>query len=161
MTSVHPRLTLGPLNLLPTARQVAIRKWDPLRDLLALQERMNRLFEESLSRGRLGDPVLGGGAWSPLADVYETEEAFVVAVELPGVDEDDIEVHVDGDTLTLRGERRLTLGARPDAFHRMERSHGFFSRSFSFPQEVDPARVTAQFKDGLLRLELPKARPRS
>jgi HSP20 family protein len=138
---------------------VTIRRPDPLRDLLTLQEKMNRLFEESLARSGPHATVLGSGTWTPLADVHETPESFVVQVELPGLGRDDVEVHVDGDSLTLRGERRRT-GARPDSFHRMERSYGFFSRSFQFSEDVDPAGVSAQFKDGLLRLEVPKAHPR-
>jgi HSP20 family protein len=135
---------------------VGIRKWDPLRDLLALQESMNRLFEDSLVRGRPEADGPGGG-WVPAADVYETDTAFVVSLDLPGVAQEDVEVRVDGGELLLRGERRLG-GVRPESFQRMERSYGPVCRSFAFPEEVDPARVTAQFRDGLLRLELPKAR---
>lgn len=139
---------------------MAIRRWDPLSDLLTLQERMNRIFEESLSRSRLPDEVLSSGAWTPLADVYETPEAFVVQVELPGLGSDDVEVEVGEDGLVLRGERRTTSQARPEAFHRMERSYGAFSRSFRFTARVDASRVSAVFRDGLLRLELPKLRSR-
>jgi HSP20 family protein len=134
---------------------VTVRKWDPLRDLLSLQERMNRLFEESFA-GRLEEPaVVGSATWTPLADAYETPEAFVVLLELPGIDENDVEVLVDGDTLTVKGQRRA-LGQRPDRFHRMERSHGPFLRSFQLSEEVDPDRVSAQLREGVLRLELPK-----
>jgi HSP20 family protein len=136
---------------------VTIRRSDPLKDLLTLQEKMNRLFEESLSRSRPGEAFVALGSWSPSADVYETADAFVVQVELPGLGEDDVDVRVDGDELTLRGERRMAGPARPESFHRMERSYGLFSRTFKFPEDVDPARVTAQFRDGLLRLDLPKA----
>jgi HSP20 family protein len=121
---------------------------------------MNRLFEESLSRGRLEGAAFASGSWVPLADVYETADGFVVQVELPGVGEEDVEVQVDGDQLRLRGERRMSDRSRPERFHRMERSYGSFARSFRFPEEVDPARVTAHFRDGLLRLELPRARHR-
>jgi HSP20 family protein len=134
---------------------VTVRKWDPLRDLLSLQERMNRLFEESFA-GRLEEPALvGSGTWTPLADAYETPEAFVFLLELPGVGEDDVEVQVDGDTLSVKGHRGL--GLRPDRFHRMERSHGPFLRSFQLTEEVDSDRIGAQLRDGVLRLELPKA----
>jgi HSP20 family protein len=137
-----------------------IRRWDPLRDLLTLQERMNRLFEHSLVRGRLADPTLASGSWTPLADVYETAESFVVQIEVPGIEEEDIEVHVDGDTVVIRGQRQPVSRTRPDSFHRMERSYGSFSRSFQLPEDVDPDRVTARFKDGLLRVELPKLHAR-
>jgi HSP20 family protein len=139
---------------------VTVRKWDPLRDLLTLQERMNRLFEESFA-GRLEEEALvGSGTWAPLADAYETPEGFVVLLELPGIEKDDVEIQVDGDLLVVKGERR-GLAARPERFHRMERSHGPFLRSFKLSDEVDPDRVTAQMRDGVLRLELPKVRGRA
>lgn len=121
---------------------------------------MNRLLEESLGRGRPAEPLLASGSWIPLADLYETGEAFVVQIELPGLDRDDIEVQVDADAVTVRGERRAREASRPECFHRMERSHGPFARSFKLAEEVDPSRVTAQFRDGLLRLDVPKAHPR-
>lgn len=139
--------------------RVSLRRWDPLRDILHLQERMNRLFEDSLSRGRLEGLAVGSAGWTPLADVLETPEAFVVLMELPGVEQDDVEVQVDGEELVIRGERRLPGPARPESFQRVERSYGVFSRRVLLTAEVDPSRVTAQFRDGLLRLELTKARP--
>jgi HSP20 family protein len=102
--------------------------------------------------------LLSSPGWTPLADVYETPEAFVIHVDLPGLREDDLEVHVDGDQVVLRGERRPLEKTRPESFHRMERSYGLFTRSFQLTAEVDADRVTAQFRDGLLRLELPKLR---
>jgi HSP20 family protein len=138
---------------------VSMRRWDPLRDILHLQERMNRLFEESVSRGLLEGLAVGSADWTPLCDVLETPEAFVVVMELPGVEQDDVEVQVDGSELVIRGERRLPGPARPESYQRMERSYGAFSRRVQLTDEVDPARVTAQFRDGLLRLELRKARP--
>ncbi len=131
------------------------REWDPLRDLLSLQERMNRLFEESLVR--LDPPLLASSTWTPLADVHETEAGFVVQVELPGLKRSDIEVRVDSEQLMLRGKRKMARPARPDRFHRMERSYGPYSRAFRFPVKVDPDRVTTRFENGLLRLDLPKA----
>src|SRR5262245_18414792 len=133
---------------------------DPLKELLELQERMNRLFETSLSRERLDEPGLPSAGWLPAADVLETADSFLIEVELPGLDKDDIEIQVQGDVLTIRGERRMK-GARPDSFHRMERRYGPFSRTFTLTEEVDGDRVSAQFKDGLLRLEAPKVRPRA
>jgi HSP20 family protein len=132
---------------------MTLRRLDPLQDLLSLQERMNRLFEESL-KTRL-DLEAGGQGWQPLSDVYEMAGAFVVLLELPGVEQEDVEIHVDGDVVTVRGQRKLGA-ARPERYHRMERSYGSFSRVFHLAAEVDPEAVSAQFKDGLLRLELPK-----
>jgi HSP20 family protein len=137
---------------------LTVRRFDPLRDLLTLQERMNRLFEESLTRGRSAETLVETAGWAPLCDVYETDAAFVFQVELPGVREDDVEIRVDADRVTLRGERRPGPSARPDSYHRMERAYGAFSRSFELPETVDPSKVLAQFKDGLLRLEVAKVR---
>jgi HSP20 family protein len=139
---------------------MGIRGWDPLGDILSLQETMNRLLEEALSPERHSSPLPASGGWTPAADVYETGDSFVVLMELPGIDEDDVEVAVDGDRLLVKGERRSRLPARPDRFHRMERSHGSFARAFALPQAVDPDQVSAQFRDGLLRIELAKARVR-
>jgi HSP20 family protein len=133
---------------------------DPLQDLLDLQERMNRLFDDTLSRERLSDPALVHGAWVPVADVFETPESYVVEVELSGLGREDVEIHAHGDELVVRGERRPASGGRPDAFHRLERRYGPFARGFRFGEEVDPDRITADFTDGLLRLVVPKWRPR-
>jgi HSP20 family protein len=130
---------------------------DPLQELLDLQERMNRLFDETLTRERLDEPSLLQGAWAPIADVIETEEGYELEVELPGLGQDDVVVQAHGDELVVRGERRPDLGSRPESFHRLERRYGPFSRSFRFSEEVDPDRITAKFDDGLLRLAVPKA----
>ena len=131
---------------------------DPLQELLDLQERMNRLFEETLARERIEDPALLHGTWMPLADVLETPEAYLVELELPGLSRDDVVVQAQGDELVVRGERRPDAGARPEAFHRLERRSGPFARGFRFSEEVDPDRITAAFEDGLLQLTVPKAR---
>jgi HSP20 family protein len=135
---------------------------DPLQDLLNLQERINRLFEESLGRGRAGEAgSFGSGTWAPLADVYETEQAFFILLELPGLERADVEVLAEGKAVTVKGQRRLAASARPESFYRMERSYGSFARAFQFAETIDPDRVDARFEEGLLRLEVPKARPRS
>ena len=139
---------------------VTLRR-DPLQELLDLQERMNRLFDETLARDRLDEPSLLQGSWVPLADVVETPEAYVVDVELPGLSRDDVGIHAQGDEIVVRGERRLDAQSRPESFHRLERRYGPFTRSFRFSEEVDPDRITAEFDDGLLRLEIPKAQPRA
>jgi HSP20 family protein len=139
------------------AQPVTMRRWDPLRDLLNLQERMNRLFDESLSRGRLEDPK-PSPTWTPLADVYEAPETYVVQMELPGLLAEDVEIRVKESRVVVKGVRRLAASTRPDSFHRMERSYGPFERSFVFPDEVDADSVTAVFEGGILRLELQKAR---
>jgi HSP20 family protein len=132
-----------------------MRRWDPLRDLLNLQERMNRLFDESLSRARPDEAP--SPAWIPLADVYETPDGFVVQAELPGLTRAEIDLRIEGNRLVLRGTRRQTAQTRPESFHRMERSYGPFERSFTFSEPLDPENVKAVFEEGILRLDLPKA----
>ena len=121
---------------------------------------MNRLFEASLGPARMETAGLHAPTFSPPADVYETADRFVIQIELPGVDEDDVMVQVEADQVTVRGERRLKAGTRPECFHRMERSYGAFSRTFQLSEEVDPDATTARFRDGLLQLEAPKVRRR-
>jgi len=134
---------------------------DPLQELLDLQERMNRLFEETLGRERLEEPTFVSGGWVPLADVYETPEAYVLELELPGLGRDDVEIQVQVDELVVRGERRPLPGGRPEVFHRLERRNGPFARGFRFTEEVNPDAVSAEFRDGLLRLQVPKVQPRA
>ncbi len=133
---------------------------DPLKELLDLQERMNRLFDETLGRERIEEPTMLHGTWVPVADVFETAEAYLIEVELPGLGKDEIEIQAQDDQIVVRGERQPCRASRPDAFHRLERRHGRFSREFRFTEEVDPDGVSADFSDGLLRLSVPKAQPR-
>jgi HSP20 family protein len=134
---------------------------DPLQELLELQERMNRLFDETLTRDRLDDPPLLQGSWVPLADVVDTPDGYVVELELPGLSREDVAIQAQGDEVLVRGERQPDLGSRPDSFHRLERRYGPFARGFRFSEEVDPDRIQAVFDDGLLRLTVPKARART
>ncbi|HLA79499.1 MAG TPA: Hsp20/alpha crystallin family protein [Vicinamibacteria bacterium] len=137
---------------------MTLRRFDPLADLLSLQERMNRLFEDSLAAGGSEPRGLAASGFSPTADAYETADGFVLQVELPGIQPDDVDLQVDGDQVLLRGERRPTVTGRPERFHRMERPYGHFSRAFRLPQDVDPEGVQARIDDGLLTITLPKAR---
>jgi HSP20 family protein len=138
------------------------RGWDPLGDLLSLQERMNRLFDAHVGRFALECDGTGG-PWQPQLDVCETEDAFVVLVDVPGLQEADTSVRVDGDTLTLRGERRPATGAqRPERFFQMERTQGPFVRTLSFAEPVDGGRVVGRLEDGVWTIDVPKlghARP--
>jgi HSP20 family protein len=132
---------------------------DPLGDILRLQERMNRLFSQSLARETAPVRTLASRTWAPLADVVETPDAYVIAVELAGIAERLIEVVAESDGLLLRGERRLEA-ERLGAFYRMERSYGRFERRFDFSETVDPKAVRGELEDGLLRLTVPKLRRR-
>jgi HSP20 family protein len=130
-------------------------KWDPLSELTSVQKRMNQLFESAMG---VADFDSGGepDSWSPLADVFETAESLVVSVELPGVDQRAIDVRVDGDDLVISGEREIEREGAADQFHRVERPYGKFLRRFHLPSTVDRDAVQAGYRDGLLRVTLPK-----
>jgi HSP20 family protein len=132
---------------------------DPLADILRLQERMNRLFSESLARNVGQARRLESRAWAPAADVVETPDAYLLAVELAGIEEEHVELVAESDGLLLRGERPIDA-VRPHAFYRMERAYGRLERHFRFSEPVDPERVRGEFQDGLLRLTVPKLRRR-
>jgi len=143
---------------------MAIVRWlDPFRDLSAIQERMNQIFEDALARSRGREEGLRTGMWTPAVDIYENNDSVVVKAELPGVERDQISVEVKDGILTLRGERKFEKEVKEESYHRIERSYGNFQRSFSLPVSVEQDEVTARFKDGVLEVILPKkeqARPK-
>jgi len=134
---------------------MAISRWDPFRDLSVLQERMNRLFEDA-GRGYRGDEAAATTTWSPAVDIYETENEIMVKAELPGIDRKDIVLNLDNNVLTLKGERKFEKETRQENYHRIERSYGAFSRAFSIPAIVDEEKIRADYKDGILKIALPK-----
>lgn len=136
------------------------RRPDPLKELLDLQERMNRFFDETLSRDRASEMAPFTPSWVPIADVYDSPEAYLVELELPGLARTDIDLRVKGRELTVRGERH-PVGGRSAAFHRLERGYGPFARSFRFDTDIHGKNVEAEIKDGVLRLTVPKAAPRA
>jgi len=135
---------------------MAVVKWDPLRDLLSIQERMNRLFEQTLSRSRAEEGI-AASTWSPAVDIYETPETIVMKAELPGLSREDIEIHIRDNTLTLRGERRFAKDVQQENYLRIERAYGAFQRSFTLPATMQQDKIRAVFRDGVLELTLPKA----
>jgi HSP20 family protein len=135
---------------------MAVVKWDPFRDLLSIQDRMNKLFEQTLSRSRAEEGI-APSTWTPAVDIYETPEAVVLKAELPGLTRDDIEIQISDNTLTLKGERRFTKGAEEENYLRIERAYGAFQRSFTLPATIHRERIRAVFRDGVLELTLPKA----
>ena len=136
--------------------------WDVVRELASMQERMNRMWTGMHDRGH--EDVTSRGAWLPPVDIYETDaREIVVKAELPGLKREDISLTVENSTLTLKGERRHEDGVKDDRYHRVERTYGAFSRSFTLPSTVDGARVRAEYRDGVLAVTLPlreEARPR-
>ncbi len=141
---------------------MAIVRSDPFRDLFNLQDQLFRTFD-SAYHGRDRDEAQMTATWSPLVDVYEDADGITLKAELPEVDAKDVDIQLEGNTLTLRGERKLENEEKRDGYHRIERTYGSFSRSFTLPNTVDAEHVTAESKDGVLRIHLPKkaeTRPR-
>jgi len=130
-------------------------RWDPWKDLIALQERMNRLLEESFGRLRREEGLVSG-AWTPAVDIYETENSLVVTAEIPGVSEKDIDVRIENNQLVIKGERKFEKETKEENYHRIERVYGNFYRSFSLPNTVDPDKVKAEYKNGVLKIVLGK-----
>lgn len=139
-------------------------RWNPMRELEEMSERLNRVFSRQSAGESNGKELMTVADWDPPVDISETDEAFHIAVELPDVKRDDVKVTVENGTLTLQGERRETREEVGYKIHRRERSYGKFVRSFTLPDVIDDGKVTAAFKDGVLHLHLPKseqARPKT
>jgi len=137
-----------------------IVRWDPFREMMARQDRINRLFNQPLSPWQQEEPLQ---AWAPAVDIYETEKEIVVKAELPDVKLEDVDIRVENNTLTLTGERRQEKEIKQENYHRVERNYGAFSRTFTMPGTVDAEKIEASYADGVLRITLPKreeARPK-
>jgi HSP20 family protein len=131
-------------------------RWEPTRELPALRGRMDRLFNEFLGRGWGDEEGLATGVWIPKVDVFETPENIVLKADLPEVKKEDVEISIQNNTLTLKGERKMETETKDRQVYRLERSYGTFSRSFTLPPTVDAERSTADFADGVLTLTLPR-----
>lgn len=134
---------------------MTIVRYDPFRDLRTLQEEVNRLFSTNLTRG-FGEEGIGRGAWNPSVDIYENKDHIVLEAELPGMNREDFELTVENNVITLRGERQFEKKEDSDNYHRVERSYGSFTRSFTLPQTVSAEGATAEYRNGVLRVTLPK-----
>lgn len=138
-------------------------RFEPFRELAQMQDRINRIFGDAYTR-RYDDDVMQRGEWAPPVDIFENgDQEIVLRAELPGVAKDDIDVRVENNTLTLRGERKRETEVKQEQYHRVERVYGTFSRSFSLPSRIDSEKVRADFKDGVLTITLPvreEAKPR-
>lgn len=136
-------------------RVQTVTRWDPFTGMADLRREMDQIFGEFF--GRTPSSMAATEAiWSPLVDIHETKDGFQLMVELPGVKQEDIQVSVEGETLTLKGERRREAEVKGDQYHRVERSYGRFERSIVLPSVVDPGRVKATYRDGVLEIQLPK-----
>ena len=134
---------------------MALTKWNPLfADLAAIKDRLNRLHRRDEFYDT--EEVTAGGAWAPVVDIVESENALTVKAELPGIEPRDVAVTIDNNVLTLKGERRLEKEVKKENYHRLERAYGTFARSFALPAFVDAENVKAEFKNGLLIVTVPK-----
>ena len=133
---------------------MSISRWDPFLGLTSLQDQVNRLFEDTVTRGRTGNSDLA--TWAPAVDIYETEQELVVKVDLPEVDQKDIDIRVENNTLTVRGERKFQSEVGQDHYLRVERAYGTFTRSFSLPNTVNTEGIHAEYGNGVLTLRMAK-----
>jgi len=142
---------------------MAIVRWkDPIGELSSIHERMNRLFGETFGSSLAPEEGWTRG-WEPAVDIFEADDAIVVRAEIPGVEKDQVGVEVKDGILTLRGERKFERDVKEESYHRIERSYGSFQRSFTLPVSVDPDKVRASLKNGVLEVTLAKkeqARPK-
>jgi HSP20 family protein len=145
------------LPLAKTTKEVAmnmITRWDQSRGSTALQNQVIRLFEDNFIRDRSGHADLA--TWAPPVDIYETENELVVKADLPDLQEKDIDVRVENNTLTIRGERKFDTDVNEDNYLRVERSYGSFTRSFSLPNTVSSESIRADYHNGVLTLRMAK-----
>ena len=134
---------------------MSIVRYDPFRDLRTLQEEVNRLFTGSMPRA-FDDEGIARGAWSPSVDIYENKDQIVLEAELPGMKREDFDLSIENNVITLRGQRQFEKKDDSDNYHRVERSYGSFTRSFTLPNTVTGEGANAEYKNGVLRVTLPK-----
>lgn len=134
---------------------MAIVRWEPFRELANMQKEFNRLFTEAYPR-LYGEDEMSTRTWAPPVDIFENDNNLVLKADLPGVDPKDVEIRVEDSTLYLKGERKFEKEVKEENYHRVERSYGTFTRSFSLPNSIDAEKVSAEYKDGQLTLTMPK-----
>ena len=135
---------------------MAIIRWTPFRELSTVQERVNKLFDDVIRPPYRSDEGFAVSAWAPAVDIYETDKEIVMKAELPGMQEKDIDIKVEDNNLIVSGERRMEKEVKEESYHRIERSYGSFHRSFTLPHAVDREGIKASYKDGVLKVVLPK-----
>jgi len=134
---------------------MAIIRWDPFRDLITLREKMNRLFEDAFT-SRTEEKDLISRSWSPAVDIFETENELVLTAEVPGIEDKDIEIKIEDNTLSLKGERKFEKETKEENYHRIERAYGSFYRSFTLPTYIDQDKIRAEHQNGVLKITMPK-----
>ena len=131
-----------------------LTRWDPFREFSTLQDRMNRLVRDSFGDGR--EEALATSSFAPAVDVYEDEHNVTLKIEVPGVEEKDIDVRIENNTLTVHGERKFEKEEKEENYRRVERQYGSFTRSFTLPNTVDAESVSASYDKGMLKIKLSK-----
>ncbi|HEX3321436.1 MAG TPA: Hsp20/alpha crystallin family protein, partial [Terriglobales bacterium] len=131
-----------------------LTRWDPFREFVTLQDRMNRLFRDSYPEGR--EEALTTTTFAPPVDVYEDEHNVTLKIEVPGIDEKDIDVRIENNTLTVHGERKFEKDEKEENYRRVERQYGSFTRTFTLPNTVDTEGVSANYEKGVLKVKLAK-----
>ena len=134
---------------------MSISRYDPFRDLRTLQDEVNRLFTGNVARA-FDDEGIARGSWSPSVDIYENKDQIVLEAELPGMKREDFDLSVENNVITLRGERHFEKKEETDNYHRVERAYGSFVRSFTLPNTVSAEGAVADYRNGVLRVTLPK-----
>jgi HSP20 family protein len=134
----------------------SITRWDPFRELTQLQERMDRLFRDNVGYSGGREEALEQGSFIPPVDVYEDEHNITLKLEVPGVDQKDLDIRIENNTLTVRGERKLEKEEKQENFHRVERRYGSFVRTFQLPNTLDSEKVNANYENGVLTIALAK-----
>jgi HSP20 family protein len=132
-----------------------IIRWDPFQELNLITNRMNRLFQDTYGQGST-EESLTTSAFVPPVDIYEDEHNITLKIEVPGIEQKDIDVRLENNTLTVRGERKFEKEEKEENFHRLERRYGSFYRAFTLPNTVDPDSVSAEYDNGLLKIKLAK-----
>jgi HSP20 family protein len=132
-----------------------LTRWEPFRDVSTMQDRMNRLVRESYPPERPEEALTTAG-FAPPVDVYEDEHTITLKLEVPGIDEKDIDVRIENNTLTVNGERKIEKEEKEENYRRVERQYGSFTRSFTLPSSVDPGQVSANYEKGVLKIKLSK-----
>ena len=143
---------------------MSVIRWEPFRDLVSTQDRFNQLFNDTFARAFGDQHEVSPRSWVPPVDIYETGDSLVLKAELPGINPDDVEIRFEDSTLYLKGERKFEEEINEDNLHRVERTYGTFTRTFTLPNTIDATRVKAEYENGILTLTMPKreeAKPRT
>ena len=136
---------------------MTLLRWSPMREMVTMQDRLNRFFDDSYTRAGFNNDEIEMTSWHPMVDIYDRDEKIVINAELPGLEKKDISIDVKDRVLTLKGERAYDNETKDEKYYRRERAFGKFQRSFTLPDGLDPEKIKAEYKDGLLSVEIPKS----